>query len=77
MDNNVLICLPEDWRRLHNEELYALLSSLNTIRVIKSRKIRWVAYGARVRKIRSADRISVGENPRETDHLEIPGVDGG
>ena len=75
MENNVLIYLPEEWRRLHNEELCALLSSLNTIRVVKSRKIRWVAYGARVGKIRSADKISVGENPRETDHLKNPGVD--
>jgi hypothetical protein len=28
------------WRRLHNEELYALYSSLNFIRVIKSRRLR-------------------------------------
>ena len=27
-----------EWRRLHNEELYALYSSPNIIRVIKSRK---------------------------------------
>jgi hypothetical protein len=30
-----------DWRRLHNEELHNLYSSLNIIRVIKSRRIRW------------------------------------
>jgi hypothetical protein len=29
-----------EWRRLHNKELYALYSSPNIIRVIKSRKIR-------------------------------------
>jgi hypothetical protein len=32
------------WRRLHNKELYALYSSPNTIRAIKSRRIRWAGY---------------------------------
>jgi hypothetical protein len=36
-----------EWRRLHNKELYALYSSLN-IRVIKSRRLRWVGYVARM-----------------------------
>jgi hypothetical protein len=29
-----------EWRRLHNEKLYALYSSPNIIRVMKSRKMR-------------------------------------
>jgi len=29
------------WRRLHNEELNNLYASLNIIRVIKSRSMRW------------------------------------
>jgi hypothetical protein len=32
------------WRRLHNKELYALYSSPNIIRVIKSGRLRWAGY---------------------------------
>ena len=34
------------WRRLHYEELYDLCSSLNIIRLIKSRRMRWVGHVA-------------------------------
>jgi hypothetical protein len=30
------------WRKLHNDELHNLYSSKNIIRVIKSRRMRWV-----------------------------------
>jgi hypothetical protein len=30
-----------EWRKLHNEELNDLYSSLNVIRVIKSRRMLW------------------------------------
>jgi hypothetical protein len=33
-----------DWRRLHVEELNDLYCSLNVIRVIKSRRLRWVQH---------------------------------
>jgi hypothetical protein len=36
------------WRRLHNEELYALYSSPNIIRVIKSRRMRLTGHVARI-----------------------------
>jgi hypothetical protein len=41
-----------DWRRLHNEELYDLYSSPNTVRVIKSRRMRWAGHVADMRKRR-------------------------
>jgi hypothetical protein len=35
-----------DWRRLHNEELCNLYTSPDIVRVMKSRRMRWVDYVA-------------------------------
>jgi hypothetical protein len=48
-----------EWRRLHNEELYALYSSPNIIRVIKSRRLRWAGHVARMRERRDAYRALI------------------
>jgi hypothetical protein len=36
------------WRKLHNEELHNLYSSPSIIRIIKSRRMTWVAHVARM-----------------------------
>ena len=37
-----------EWRKLHHEELNDLYSSPNIVRVIKSRRLRWAGYVARM-----------------------------
>jgi hypothetical protein len=51
----------EEWRRLHNKELNALYSSLNVIRVIKSRRLRWAGHVARMGEKRGAYRALVSK----------------
>jgi hypothetical protein len=47
------------WRKLHNDELYSLYSSPNIVRVIKSRRMRWVEHVARMGEGRGVYRILV------------------
>jgi hypothetical protein len=49
------------WRRLHNKELYAVYSSPNIIRVIKSRRMRWAGHVACMGERRGALRALVGK----------------
>jgi hypothetical protein len=60
-----------DWRRLHNKELYALCSSPNIIRVIKTRRLRWAGHVARMGERRGAYRALVGK-PEGRSPLERP-----
>jgi hypothetical protein len=48
-------------RKLHNEELHNLYSSPSIIRIIKSRRMRWVGYVTRMEAKRSAYRMLVGK----------------
>jgi hypothetical protein len=36
------------WKKLHNEEIHKLYSSLSIIRMIKSRRMRWAGHVARM-----------------------------
>jgi hypothetical protein len=47
-------------RKLHNEELHGLYSSLSIVRVIRARRMRWVGHVARMGEVRSAYNILVG-----------------
>ena len=49
-----------EWRRLYKEELYDLYSSLNFIRAIKSRRMRWAGLVACMGNRRGAYRVLVG-----------------
>jgi len=50
-----------EWRRLHNEELNDLYCSPNIVRVLKSRRMRWVGHVARMGEERGAYRVLVGK----------------
>jgi hypothetical protein len=64
-----------EWRKLHNGELHNLYSSQDIIRQIKSRRMRWTGYVARMGEGRKMYSILVG-SPKEGDNSEDLGVDG-
>jgi hypothetical protein len=61
----------KEWRKLNNEELKDLHSSPNIVRVMKSRRMRWAEYVARMAEMRDVYRILVG-NPEVKRPLERP-----
>jgi hypothetical protein len=50
-----------EWRKLRNEELRDLYSSPSVIRIIMSRRMRWVGHVARMWENRNAYRLLVGK----------------
>jgi hypothetical protein len=50
-----------EWRKLHNEELRDLYSSPRIIRIIKSKRMRWMGLVARIGKKRKAYGFMVGK----------------
>jgi hypothetical protein len=53
-----------DWRKLNNKKLHNLYSSPNIIRMIKSRRMQWAWYVARLKE-------NIGylwESQKERDH---------
>jgi len=64
-----------EWRRLHNEDLNDLYCSPNIVRVIKSRRMRWVGHVAHMVEERGVCRVFVGK-PEGKSHWGDLGVDG-
>jgi hypothetical protein len=50
-----------EWRKLHNEEFRDLFSSLNKVRIIMSRRMRWAGHVVRIGEKRNAYRSLVGK----------------
>jgi len=50
-----------EWKRLHNEERNVLYSTPNVVRVIKSRRMRWVGHVARMGERRGLCWVLVGK----------------
>jgi hypothetical protein len=48
------------WRKLHNDDLQSLYSSLNIVRVIKSLRMRWMGHVACMGERRGVYRVFVG-----------------
>jgi hypothetical protein len=59
------------WRRMHNDELHNFYSLSNIIRMIKTRRMEWAGYLARMGIKRNALRILVGK-PEVKRPLGIP-----
>ena len=60
---------------MRNEELIDQFCSPNIVRVIKSRRMRWVVHAARMGRDEAYGEFWWG-NRRERDRFEHPGVDG-
>ena len=54
-----------EWRRMHNEELSGLYSSPNTVRVIKSSRMRWAGHVARMGEEMGVYRVLAGKSERK------------
>jgi len=50
-----------EWRKLQNDELNVLYSSPSTVRLIKSRRMRWARHVAPMGERRDVCRVLVGK----------------
>jgi hypothetical protein len=62
-------------RKLHNDDFYSMYSSMNIVRVIKSRRIKWAGHVARMGEGRGIYSVWL-RGPRVRDNWEDLGVDG-
>jgi len=65
----------EEWRKLYNEELRDLYSLPNSVRVVKSGRMRWAGHVARMGEGRGVHRVLVGK-PEGKNHWGDLDVDG-
>jgi hypothetical protein len=63
------------WRKFHNDELYSLLSPPHTVRVIKSRRMKWAGHVARIEKGEVFTGFWLG-GPKRGDHWRDQGLGG-
>jgi hypothetical protein len=63
------------WRKLDNDEFYSLHSLLNIVRMIKSRRMRWMGHVACMGKGRVVYRVWLG-GPKVRDHWKDLGIGG-
>ena len=49
------------WRKLRNEELHHFYCSVNFVRVLKSRKVRWTGHVARILEKINVHKVLVGK----------------
>jgi hypothetical protein len=54
------------WKKLRNDELHNLYSSPNIVRVIKSRKLRWVRHVASMGQERCSQDFGLEAGRKET-----------
>jgi hypothetical protein len=59
------------WRKLHNDELHSLYSSLHIVRAIKSRMMKWAGHVERMEEERGFYKVLVGrpEGKRPLERL--------
>ena len=50
-----------EWRKLHNEELRDLYSLPNIVRVVKSRRMRWVGHVTHMEEGRGVHKVLMGK----------------
>jgi hypothetical protein len=63
------------WRKLHNDEIHSLCSSTNTVRLMKSRRMRWAEHVARMGEGRAVYGVLIGRAEGRV-HWEDIGVGG-
>ena len=50
-----------EWRKLHNDEFRNIYSQPNIVRVVKSRRMRWMGHVACLREGRGVHSVLVGK----------------